>query len=98
LPCHDIRIDPASHLFRVLQTETCTVNSSHHQSVKKLGQGVVANAWAADGVIEGIEVSEKSFCLGVQWHPEYIVTAYDCRLLEAFIEACKKYKSAKTFS
>ena len=46
------------------------MNSFHHQAVKEPGHGVVVSARADDGVIEGIEVADQPFAVGVQWHPE----------------------------
>jgi putative glutamine amidotransferase len=59
----------------------------HHQAAKEVGQGVVVNATAEDGVIEGIEHPGYRFCLGVQWHPEYLISPGDGRILEAFVAA-----------
>jgi putative glutamine amidotransferase len=49
-----------------------TVNSSHHQAVKEVGDGFTVFAVAGDGIIEGIYKRSHSFCVGVQWHPERI--------------------------
>jgi putative glutamine amidotransferase len=49
-----------------------TVNSSHHQSVKEIGDDLTVFAVAGDGIIEGIYKRGHSFCVGVQWHPERI--------------------------
>jgi putative glutamine amidotransferase len=73
--CHDISIVRGSRLATALGETvaascSCRVNSRHHQSVARLGAGLVASATAADGVIEGIEAPACAFCLGVQWHPE----------------------------
>ena len=49
------------------------VNSSHHQAVDRLGNGLMASARSADGVIEAAEWIMKDrmpFLLLVQWHPE----------------------------
>ena len=46
------------------------VNSRHHQSVGRVGTGLVVSATAADGVIEAVESPASRFCVGVQWHPE----------------------------
>ncbi len=62
------------------------VNTSHHQAVKTPGKSVV-NAIAPDGIIEGIEDSSRKFCLGVQWHPEYLVDAGDKAIFEALMAA-----------
>ena len=41
----------------------------HHQGMDKLGAGLVATAWAPDGIVEAIEI-DGPFAVGVQWHPE----------------------------
>jgi putative glutamine amidotransferase len=64
------------------------VNTAHHQAVREVGQCKV-NAVAEDGLIEGIELPGHKFCLGVQWHPEYIVTEGDFKIIEAFVKACR---------
>ena len=65
----------------------------HHQSVKKLGRGLLVNAIANDGVIEGIESTRHAFVLGVQWHPEVLARHHQAqrRLFYAFVQSCKKY-------
>jgi putative glutamine amidotransferase len=64
------------------------VNSSHHQAIKSLGQGLVVNAVAPDGVIEGLEHTEFGFAMGVQWHPEFLYKQdkRHRRLFEAFLK------------
>ena len=51
-----------------------TVNSSHHQAVKRLGEGMEAFAVAEDGIIEGFYRRDYPFLVSVQWHPERAVT------------------------
>ena len=63
------------------------MNSAHHQAAADAPDGVVINAWAPDGVIEGIEVPARRFCIGVQWHPEFLLGDGDRRLFEAFVAA-----------
>jgi putative glutamine amidotransferase len=46
---------------------------------------VIVNARAEDGVIEGIEAPAYRFCIGVQWHPEFSISAGDTRLFDAFV-------------
>lgn len=49
------------------------VNSTHHQAIEKVGEGLRIAARASDGVIEAVEgMSPGHFVLGVQWHPERI--------------------------
>ena len=47
------------------------VNSSHHQSLARVGQGLEVEAWAVgDDVIEQVRLRNYDFCVGVQYHPE----------------------------
>ncbi|MFN2542738.1 MAG: gamma-glutamyl-gamma-aminobutyrate hydrolase family protein [Chthoniobacterales bacterium] len=47
------------------------VNSSHHQAIERLGQGLEAEAWCAtDDIIEQVRLRDYPFALGVQYHPE----------------------------
>lgn len=67
---HSVTLAPWSILHRVYGTTTLPVNSMHHQAIKKLGEGFLASAHSADGLIEAIEVPGAAWVLGVQWHPE----------------------------
>jgi len=93
---HDIRIASDSRLYAALGSAVdsscaCRVNSRHHQSVGKLGRDMVASATAADGVIEGIEVPYRSFCVGVQWHPENFWRTGEFKpLFDAFVSAARE--------
>lgn len=47
------------------------VNSSHHQAIDRLGDGLAVEAWCEkDDVIERVKLPGHPFCLGVQYHPE----------------------------
>ena len=77
-------------LHRIVGADTLAVNSAHHQAAKDAPEGVVVDAWAPDGVIEGIEAPRFRFCLGVQWHPEFHISAGDRKIFEAFIAAARQ--------
>ncbi len=64
------RITVSGMLREVLGEEVVTTNSYHHQSVKKVGDGLVVCAVNEDGIVEGIEHTELTFYRAVQWHPE----------------------------
>ena len=85
-PGHQVSIVPGTVLHRIVGSATMDVNSSHHQAVRDAGAARVS-ARASDGVIEGIEDSSRRFCLGVQWHPEFLIDPGDGRLFEALVEA-----------
>lgn len=47
------------------------VNSSHHQAIDRLGQGLEVEArHVGDDTIEQVRLRNYPFCLGVQYHPE----------------------------
>ncbi|MFO0985744.1 MAG: gamma-glutamyl-gamma-aminobutyrate hydrolase family protein, partial [Alphaproteobacteria bacterium] len=71
----------------IVGADTLGVNSAHHQAAKDVPDGVVVDAVAPDGVIEGIEAPRYRFCLGVQWHPEFHISEGDRRIFAAFIAA-----------
>lgn len=86
---HEIKIEKGTLLHQIIGTEDLFVNSVHHQAVKDPAPGVMINARASDGVIEGIEAPGYKFCLGVQWHPEYIIIPQEALLFNAFIQASR---------
>ena len=89
---HSVQIEPGTQLRSILNCESIEVNSTHHQSVKRLGNGFKMNAKAEDGVVEGIESVHHRFALGVQWHPEFLYRRERRfkRLFEVFIGHCRK--------
>lgn len=88
---HPIHVEPGTRLFNILKRSTLNVNTSHHQAVKRLGRGLIINAVADDGVIEGIESAEHGFVLGVQWHPEVLAPRqeHQRRIFTSFVAFCK---------
>ncbi len=47
------------------------VNSSHHQALDRLGDGLRVEAWsAADDIVEQVRLQDYPYALGVQYHPE----------------------------
>jgi putative glutamine amidotransferase len=87
-PGHDVAVVPGTLLHRIVGVASLPVNSAHHQAALDEPEGVVVDARAADGVIEGIEAPRYRFCLGVQWHPEFLISDGDRKLFRAFIAAC----------
>ena len=92
---HEIWIEKDSLLSRLMrerlvEADTCEVNSRHHQAVKAVARGFKVSATAPGGVIEAIEDPSTKFCLGVQWHPENFWRTGEFRpLFEGFLEAAK---------
>lgn len=65
---HIVHVKPSSCLYRMFG-ENFLVNSFHHQSIHRLGDGLEAIALTEDNIVEGI-VHKELPILGVQWHPE----------------------------
>jgi putative glutamine amidotransferase len=89
-PGHPVAIETGTLLHRIVGANTMQVNSSHHQAVRTPGRHAVVNAVAPDGVIEGLEDPRYRFCLGVQWHPEFLIDPGDRRIFDALIAATRK--------
>ncbi|MGE5476109.1 MAG: gamma-glutamyl-gamma-aminobutyrate hydrolase family protein [Bacteroidales bacterium] len=89
-PGHEVDLVPGTRLAAIAGCLRMAVNSSHHQAVAQVAPGCVVNAVAPDGVVEGIEDPRQPFCIGVQWHPEFTLSAADAALFTAFIKACRQ--------
>ena len=90
---HTVRIAIGSRLHAITGMDCLEVNSRHHQAAKTLGNGWRATAWAADGIVEGIEALDHPFAIGVQWHPEDLQDHAPHRcLLAAFILAARQVR------
>jgi putative glutamine amidotransferase len=88
--CHPVRVAAGSKLAGILGSDRpLAVPTAHHQAIDRLGSGLTATAWAADGVIEAAELADGDhhpFVLAVQWHPE---AGDDPRLLAALVAAAR---------
>lgn len=71
-PHHPVEVKDHSLLAECVGRGQLMVNSTHHQAVRRLGDGLWVTATAPDGVIEAVE-SKDGLVLGVQWHPELMI-------------------------
>jgi putative glutamine amidotransferase len=93
---HDVLIDADSRLASMVPELEFNVNSSHHQAIARLGEGLRVTAHAPDKVVEAIEDPSHPFFVGVQWHPEDMAgEASAASLLGAFVEAAKVRAAAR---
>lgn len=83
---HDLRVAAGSQLERLLPAAP-VVNSHHHQALERLGDGLVATAWASDGVVEAVELPGRSYVAAVQFHPERMEEKVRVPLFSAFADA-----------
>lgn len=91
-PTHGVTFEPDGHLARITGRTSAMVNSLHSQAVDRLGDGLVVEARADDGLIEGVSVEgAKAFALGIQWHPEWQVleSEISVAIFRAFGDACR---------
>lgn len=94
-PHHAVDIRPGSNLARLTGGGHHRVNSVHHQSVLPSSR-YDAVAHALDGVVEAIEVPDRCFCIGLQWHPEYHTSDVDRAIWTGFCaEAAAFRRSAE---
>ena len=84
-PGHVVKVARGTQLHGIVGADELSVNSAHHQAAADAPAGVVVNATAPDGVIEGIEAPRYRLCIGVQWHPEFLISEGDARLFRAFL-------------
>lgn len=85
---HNVEIIQGTQLHEWYNQTHTQINSSHHQAIDQVGKGLVVNAVSEDDIIEGIEDPNHPFCVGVQWHPEYLLGPLDRIILEKFIASC----------
>ena len=83
---HDVSISRKSLLYKIIKKDIIKVNSRHHDYLIKTDLSVVGKS----DVIEAIESKNRTFFLGVQWHPEVMIE-YDVvatTLFDYFIGGC----------
>ena len=83
---HKVFIEQKSFLQKIIKKKIINVNSAHHQSVDKLGRNLICSGKSSDGIIESIESNKHKWCIGVQWHPEFLITEEDNLLFQSFIK------------
>lgn len=90
-PAHDIALVPGGVLAGLAGDTRATVNSLHGQGVRRLGEGLVVEAQAPDGLVEAFRHDGPAFMLAVQWHPEWKVreNAFYLATFRAFGDACR---------
>lgn len=100
-PAHDVVVPTGARLMRIAfgddvgAPRVLAVNSTHHQAVKSVGDGLVASAVTATGLVEAIEDPTCAFYLGVQWHPEAMPHREQQALYRALVEAGRAYRDLK---
>ena len=100
---HSINIKEESIVKRLITNasmnqSSISVNSSHHQAIKNIGNNLRITARAKDEVVECIEdMREDRFNLGVQWHPElsWKTNVLSEKIFQTFVNRCAEYAQQK---
>ena len=92
-PVHPVNVLPETQLARWISPGSLMVNSTHHQAVLRLGDGLVRNAVAPDDLTEGLETSDGRV-VGVQWHPEHLIESVPAHmeLFRGFISMAREFR------
>jgi putative glutamine amidotransferase len=69
---HDIEIEENSLLYQITKSKIISTNSHHKEALISVSAKVKISAKTSDGIIEAIEIPDKKFALGLQWHPEML--------------------------
>ena len=90
IPTHQVILEEESQLYSITKEKQLFVNSFHHQTIRRLGNGLQIAGTARDGMIEAIERIGHPFYIGVQWHPEHLYDWYPGQQMiwDSFIANC----------
>jgi putative glutamine amidotransferase len=88
---HELTVAEGSVLAGIVGGTRAMSNSFHHQAVAEVPTGFSAIAWTCDGVIEAMSRDAARFCLGVQFHPELMVSHHPpmAAIFRQFVEAAR---------
>lgn len=95
---HEVLLEPGSAFEKWAGGTRAVVNSLHGQGIKRLGEGLVAQGRAPDGLVEAVHVKDAAaFAYAVQWHPEWHHEQHPFyqRTLEAFAAACRDHRDRR---
>jgi len=93
-PQHPVDVRDGTLLAEAVGKGALMVNSTHHQAVNVVAPGLLVSAVAPDGVVEAIELPGPAFVLGVQWHPESLVTSVPTHLgiLKLLVQRARDFR------
>ncbi len=93
-PAHELLVTPGGRLDELARGKSVVVNSLHVQAIDRLGDGLKVEARAPDGTIEAVSVQDRTFSLGVQWHPEFQASENDLSrtIFKAFGDAVRRFR------
>jgi putative glutamine amidotransferase len=93
---HAVTVEPGSRLAGIGLARPIG-HSVHHQSIDRVGDGLVVTAVADDGTVEGVEAANR-WVVGVQWHPEDTAADDPAQqaIFDAFVAECERRRATAT--
>lgn len=90
LPRKRVLMEPRSRLGALFRAKTLMVNALHRQAVNDIAPGLALAARELNHVVQAVERPSGPFCVGVQWHPEYMPqSTLQMRLFRALVDAAR---------
>lgn len=88
---HKVKIKKDTLLYKIIEKDEIMVNSFHHYKAL-VENNYIINAFSEEGYVEGIELPDKKFHLGIQWHPEisYHFDENSKKIIDYFINVCDR--------
>jgi len=97
-PAHSVGLREDSLLAEVMGSVSVQVNTHHHQGLDDVAETLHPIGWSEDGVLEAVVHKDRSWVLGVQWHPEAMAPVHqdELAIFESFVEAARNYEKSAT--
>jgi putative glutamine amidotransferase len=91
---HDVTLADGSLAARAAGETRHGTKSHHHQGVERIGEGLEVTGWAeGDALPEAVEAPDRTWVLGVQWHPEADETS---RIIGALVAEARERMAERT--
>jgi putative glutamine amidotransferase len=88
----EMTLEPDSRLATIFSGDKSVPGPvQHHQAIDQVAEGLVVSARGPDGIVQGVEAPEKTFCVAVQWHPEENLD--DVRIFDALVAEADRYRA-----
>lgn len=89
---HEVKVEKGSLLHAITRKDTFPVNTAHSEAIITVPENLLISGVSEDGAIEAIEIKDKEFALGVQWHPEFFLDETDPSFLviKALVDKAKE--------
>ncbi|MBK1731679.1 gamma-glutamyl-gamma-aminobutyrate hydrolase family protein [Thiococcus pfennigii] len=92
LPLKTLLVAEGTQLHRLLGCERLRINSLHNQGIDRLGPGLAVSGRDLDGIVQAIEAPGEDYCIGVQWHPEFLLySRRQRRLFGGLVAAARRH-------